>query len=223
MYTIIGQRRNYMTSPALKLLILNRINLAPVSIIWTPIDFLDLGKRYAVDKALQRLVHSETLQRIGRGLYTKKRINPLTTKPAAPDYQQVVEAISRRDQVKLLIDGMSAANALGLTNTVPGQVIVHTDGRLRPIKLGKLVIKFKVTAPSKLYWAGHPAMYIIQALYWLQDSLKTSDINELRKIELKLMQYLSTSGQREKICQDLLSGLHTVPFWMQERIRKLAS
>jgi hypothetical protein len=34
---------------------------------------------------------------------------------------------------------------------VPAYVVVHTDARIRPIKLGKLTITFKLTAPSRLY------------------------------------------------------------------------
>lgn len=200
----------------------DRIGKAHASAIWTPIDFVDLGSRDAIDKTLQRLVHSGYLQRIDRGLYTQIHTNPLTGKPAAPDYQKVIEAVSRREQIRVLVDGMSAANALGLTNAVPGQVIVHTDGRLRPIQVGNLTIQFKLTAPSKLYWAGHPAMQIIQALYWLHSSLKKDD-TELQNTESKLIRVLLTPHSGKKICHDLLNGLHTVPTWMQVWIRKLIS
>ena len=37
--------------------------------VCTPKDFIDLGSRDAVDKALSRLVKQNTLRRIGRGLY----------------------------------------------------------------------------------------------------------------------------------------------------------
>jgi hypothetical protein len=37
-------------------------------------------------------------------------------------------------------------------------VVVHTDTRLTPINLGALHISFRKTAPSKLYWAGRPAI-----------------------------------------------------------------
>jgi hypothetical protein len=37
--------------------------------VWTPIDFLDLGPRAAVDKSLQRLYADKKLSRIDRGLY----------------------------------------------------------------------------------------------------------------------------------------------------------
>lgn len=40
-----------------------------------------------------------------------------TLNPADP--RQVVEAIARRDQIRVLLYGMTAANGFGLTNAVP--------------------------------------------------------------------------------------------------------
>ena len=60
----------------------------------------------------------------------------------------IIEAVARRDQIRLLVDGITAANQLGLTDAVPARVIVHTDARIRPIRLGKLTINFKLTAPN---------------------------------------------------------------------------
>lgn len=70
----------------------------------------------------------------------------------------MVEAIARRDQIRVLVDGMTAANDLGLTNEIPAKIIVHTDSRLKPIRLGNLEISFRSTAGRKLFWAGRPAM-----------------------------------------------------------------
>jgi uncharacterized protein DUF6088 len=71
-------------------------------------------------KVLQRLAQAGQLRRIDRGLYDTPRVNPLTKKPAVPDYyRQVIDAVARRDQVRMLVDGMTAANDLGLTTAVP--------------------------------------------------------------------------------------------------------
>jgi len=52
------------------------------------------------------------------------------------------------------------------------QVVVHTDGRLRPIQLSNLTIHFRLTAASKLYWVWSPrGMQVVQALHWLRDTL----------------------------------------------------
>ena len=200
---------------------MQRISQASGSTVWTPVDFLDLGNRDAVDKTLQRLVASGDLRRIDRGLYDQPRVNTLTKQPASPDYSSVIDAVGRRDQVRILIDGMTAANDLGLTHAVPGQIIVHTDGRMRPIQLGNLTIQFKRTSPSKLYWAGHPAMRIVQALYWLHSSIQDGAEIGQDIVKAKLTRLLRDSIQASQIRDDLQSGLHTVPSWMQQWIREL--
>ncbi|WP_321575013.1 DUF6088 family protein [Paraburkholderia franconis] len=79
-----------------------------------PADFAQLGSRDLVDKTLQRLVASGKLRRIDRGLYDMPSINRLTNRPSVPDYRAVVEAVARRDQIRVLVDGITAANDLGL-------------------------------------------------------------------------------------------------------------
>jgi hypothetical protein len=182
--------------------------------VWTPVDFLDLGPRDAVDKALQRLVATGDLRRVDRGLYDQARQNALTGKAAVPDYRSVIDAVSRRDQVRVLVDGMSAANALGLTDAVPAQVVVRTDGRLRPIQLGNLTIKFRFTAASKLYWAGRPAMQIVQALHWQRDTL-----SEQRDAISNRLKRLLASDAGASLRDDLRQGLPTLPAWMQDLLR----
>lgn len=210
-------------TPVLKSLVMQRISQAPVATVWTPVDFLDLGSREGVDKALQRLVASDKLRRVERGLYDCPRVNPLTGQVSVPDYRNVIDAVGRRDQVRLLIDGLAAANELGLTKTLPGQIVVHTDGRLRPIRLGNLTLQFKLTAPSKLYWSGRPAMQVVQSLYWLRDGLKHDAQIDQDAIQAKLIRLLQDSRQGGAIRADLRSGLHTMPSWMQRWIREMVT
>ena len=76
-----------------------------------------------------------------------------------------------------------------------------------------------MTAPSKLYWAGRPAMRIVQALYWLHDQLQ--DDNEINQdlIQKKLIQLLQNTNQRDEMIKDLQQGVHTLPFWMQQWVK----
>lgn len=212
-----------MTAPAssIKSQLMQRIAQAPPSMVWTPVDFLDLANRDAVDKTLQRMVSSNLLRRIDRGLYDLPRTNSLTGKPGAPDYTSVIDAVGRRDQVRVLVDGMTAANDLGISNAVPGQVVVHTDGRLRPIVLDNLTVQFKLTAPSKLYWAGRPAMKLIQAMHWLRNERKHADAADQSTMNAKLVRLLRDPDHGDAIRQDLQTGLHTVPAWMQQWLREL--
>jgi hypothetical protein len=156
MSTNIGQTSLPRRGPSLDLRrgILDRIKRDKSIQVWTPNDFLDLGSRAAIDKALQRLANSRYIRRIDRGLYDVPHVNSLTGKASNPDYTAVIDAVARRDKARLLPDGITAANQLGLTDAVPAKVTVHTDARLRPIHVDRLVIDFKLTAPSRLYWAG---------------------------------------------------------------------
>lgn len=199
--------------------LLKRINQSPHK-IWMPMDFYDLGNRGIIDKTLQRLTHNHELRRIDRGFYDKPKINKLTGKTDAPDYQAVIDAVARRDQVRILPDGMTCANDLGLTNAVPSQVVVLTDGRLSPITINNLTIRFKTTAPSKLYWAGRPAMRIIQSLYWLSEIFKKDD-EAKKNVFKKISVLLLNSDKKNEICVDLKTGLHTLPMWMQTCVKEL--
>lgn len=201
----------------LKSLVLSRIASGPPKSVWTAADFLDLGSRDAVDKALQRLVAAGDIRRIDRGLYDKPQQNVLTKQSNPPDPAQVIDAIARRDQIRVLVDGMTAANDLGLTNAVPAKIVVHTDARLRPVKLGNLTISFKPTAASKLYWAGRPAMRLVQALHWLRDTTDPQTLSAQVRALLRRM------PQADDVRADLADGLPTLPAWMQDLLRPIVS
>jgi hypothetical protein len=185
--------------------------------VWTPADFADVGGRAAVDKALQRMVASGQLRRIERGLYDKPAQNALTGKSTVPDYRAVIDAITRRDQVRWLIDGMTAANTLGFTNAVPAKIEVLVDARLKPVTLGNQKIVFKHAAPSRLYWAGRPGMYLVQALHWLHDVM-SNDV-EGATVRKTVRRLLDDKDTGPALLDDLKGGLSAMPIWMQDILR----
>jgi hypothetical protein len=179
--------------------------------VWVPADFADLGPRGAVDQALHRLVRAGMIRRITRGLYDKPTLNALTGKSTRPDPRSVIDALARRDSARMIVDGLTAANDIGLSDAVPAHIIVHTDARLQSLALGNLTIDFKITAPSKLFWAGRPAMRVVQALHWLRDTLQ-SDAPRVRK---RLRSIFADPVYGSAITADLRDGLSTLPIWMQ--------
>lgn len=189
--------------------------------VWTPADFADLGGRAALDKTLQRLAAAGELRRIDRGLYDRPRKNSLTGQPTVPDYRAVIRAVTRRDQARAVVDGMTAANDLGLTTAVPARIEVLVDARLKPIKLGKQEIHFKFAAPSRLYWADRPAMRVVQALYWMQDMLAQDD--ERDRVGDVLRRLFADPKHGKAIRDDLRAGLSALPIWMQEFLRDLVT
>lgn len=201
----------------LKSSIADQIDTVGPGQVWVPADFAQLGNRDAIDKTLQRMVQAGALRRIDRGLYDRPLLNRLTRRHAAADYRAVTEAIARRDHLRLLVDGMTAANDLGLTDAVPARVTIHTDARRRAIHLDNLTINFKRTAPSRLYWAGRPAMRVVQALYWLKDTLAS----DRERIMRRLTRVLAEPVHGAAIRADLLDGFGVLPAWMQNLIREL--
>ncbi|KUM25382.1 hypothetical protein AU467_04375 [Mesorhizobium loti] len=185
--------------------------------VWTPTDFLDLGSRDAVDQSLSRMTAAGDIRRITRGLYDLPRFNSLTGKSTNPDPRQVIDALARRDQARMLVDGLTAANDLGLSDAVPAKIAVHTDARLRRIQLGAQTITFKPTAPSRLYWAGRPGMRVVQALHWLRDMLGSDH----ERIERRLASILADPEHGSAIVADLREGLTSLPDWMQNFLRPL--
>ena len=200
--------------------LLTRIESSPGE-VWTPGDFVDLGARAAIDKALQRLTIAGDLRRIDRGLYDRPRENELTGRPTVPSYRAIIRAVARRDRVRVVVDGITAANDLGLTTATPARIEVLADARLKPIRIGNQEIYFKFAAPSRLYWANRPAMRIVQALHWMQDVLAQD--RERRRVEVTLRQLLADPMHGQAICDDLRAGLSALPIWMQEFLRPLLS
>ncbi|HEY2356112.1 MAG TPA: DUF6088 family protein [Phenylobacterium sp.] len=201
----------------LKATILGRMTAEAPFGVWTPADFLDAGPRDAVDQALHRLARAGDIRRIARGLYDRPQLNSLTRQQSVPDPRAVIDALSRRDNARMLVDGITAANDLGLSDAVPSKVVVHTDARLTSLDLGNLQIRFHKAAPSKLYWAGRPGMRVVQALQWLKDKV-TTDGPQLRQ---RVARILTDPVHGAAITRDLRDGLSTLPAWMQDFLRPL--
>ena len=122
--------------------------------VCTPRDFLDLGSRGAIDQALSRLVRAGRLRRAGHGLYDRPRMSGVLGRPAPVDLDATVRALARRDGIRIMPDGLVAANQLGLTNAVPGKASYVTDGHSRTLKVDGRTVRFRHAPPSVLRWAG---------------------------------------------------------------------
>lgn len=122
--------------------------------VWVPADFADLGPCGAMDQVLHRLVRSGTIRRVTRGLYDKPHHNTLTGKSTHPDPRSVIDALARRDSARMIVDGITAANDIGLSDAVPAHIIVHTDARLKSLALGNLLINFKKLPPANCFAPG---------------------------------------------------------------------
>ena len=104
---------------------------------FSPTDFLDLGSRNAVDKALSRRAAAASIRRVACGLYDVPRKHPIVGL-AVPSADNVAKALAEKAGTRLQPTGAYAANLLGLSDQVPAKVVFLTDGRSKRVRIGKL-------------------------------------------------------------------------------------
>ena len=179
----------------------------------TPGDFLGLGSRYAVDQALSRLVKAGKLRRIGHGLYDMPRFSGVLNRPAPADMDAAVSALARRDGVRIMPDGLVAANRLGLTNAVPAKAGYITDGSSRTLQIDGRTVRFRHGRPRIMQWAGRPAAPVVQALEWLGPDA-AGDAQVVAMLRRRLP---------DEVKHDLKQNINGVPGWAVPLARSIVS
>ena len=177
---------------------------------FTPNDFLDLGGRAAVDKALSRLAIKGTIRRLARGLYEYPREHP-ELGILSPDIQKIAKALAGKDRIRLQPAGAYATNLLGLSEQVPAKVVFLTDGSSRTVKIGRQEIQLRRTTPRNMAAAGRLCGLLMQALRHLgQTHITPARMKHLKR----------TLPAKER--QQLLKDLPLAPAWMHPLFRELA-
>ena len=92
-----------------------------------------------------------------------------------------------------------------------------TSARLKPVTLGNQKVVFKHAAPSRMYWAGRPGMYVVQALHWLHDVI-SNDV-EGATVRKTVRRLLADKETGPVLLEDLKKGLSAMPIWMQDILR----
>lgn len=167
--------------------ILEKIKKAKRGSLFYTEDFLSFGNYKAVSKALERLVNSDEITRVSRGIFAILEKDPIIGK-VYPSTEDIAESIRKRDKARLIPTGTLALNALGLSTQVPMNLVYLTDGSARKIKLGKRSIIFKKASPKNLAVIGNISGLAIQALKEIgKDNVSENEsdiiINHLKKEE----------------------------------------
>ena len=178
--------------------------------VFTPNDFVALGSRAAIDKALSRLTAEGTIRRLNRGLYDYPKSHPVLG-ILSPNPEAVAKALKGEAAVRIKPFGAYAANILGLTEQVPARIVFLTDGANKTVRVGKQEIRLKHTTPKNMATAGKSSGLVIEALRELG---KTNiDENMIGKLRERL-------GANEK--RQLLKDIHFAPEWMHKYLRPIA-
>src|ERR1041384_2511262 len=190
--------------------ILSRIYGHGMGAVVTPSQFLDLGTRDAVDKALSRLAARGKIRRLARGIYEYPRQHP-ELGVLSPDFEKVARALAGKHRIRLQPAGAYAANLLGLSEQVPAKIVFLTDGPSRTVKIGRQEIHLRRTTPRNMAAAGRLSGLLMQAFR----SLGRQHITRQRLARLK-----RTLPAKER--KQLIKDLPLAPAWMHPFFRELA-
>jgi hypothetical protein len=191
--------------------ILDRLRSGPQTRVWTPMDFLDLGSRAAVDKALSRNCQAGHIRRAGRGLYHVPKSHPLLGQ-LGPDPHDLHAAIARMDNSKFFPTGAHAANALGLSDQIPMRPWLLTTGRSRRIRQGKGEIVIRHVSPRFVSTKNPKSAQVILALRWIGRRFVNDDT------VAKLRRNLSPHDRAA-----LPADAGCAPAWIGDIFRRVAS
>jgi hypothetical protein len=190
--------------------ILDRIRTGPQDRVWTPLDFLDLGSRAAVDNTLSRKCKSGLISRAGRGLYHVPRSHPALGS-LGPSYGAMQDLVHRKAGGDIFPTGAHAANVLGLSDQVPMRSWHLTTGPNRRIRSGKSEIVLRHVSPRFVNTKNPKSAQVILALRWLGKRAVDDDvISTLRR-------NLSPSER-----SDLLADAACAPAWIADIFHQLA-
>ena len=143
-------------------------------------QFLKLGSRASVDKALSRLVSEGVIQRIIRGVFMRPQTNRYIGM-VAPSVREVVEVMAKDQGEIIQVQGAVAVNRFKLSTQVPVLPIFCTTGPSRKFKIGNLTVQLRHASRRKLLLAGKTSGMAISALWYLgKNNVNPSVIRTIR-------------------------------------------
>jgi hypothetical protein len=94
-----------------------------------------------------------------------------------PSVEAIAKEIARRDKARIVPTGLYALNVLGLSTQIPANIVFHTDGASRKIKVYNQSITFKHVVPKNLAYKSEVLMLVVSALKEIgEDSASENDM-----------------------------------------------
>ncbi len=175
-------------------------------------DFLDLGSRNPVDKALSRLCTQGIIRRVTTGIYDLPRKDKELGGMLSPEANQVAHAIARKNGVSIQPSGALAANMLGLSTQVPAKIVYLTNGKSRTVDVGNRHLIFKRVEPREMQPGKEIGILVTQALRFLgKDQIDKNVLAHLKRL-------LSDADYK-----NLLKDARYMEDWIWEAVRQIGS
>ena len=174
-------------------------------------DFTAFGTSEAIKKALFRLEKSGMLVHLAHGIYLYPSIDKkLGLGILYPSVESIAKEIARRDKARIVPTGLYALNVLGLSSQVPTNIVFHTDGAPRKIRVYNQLITFKHVVPKNLAYKSELLMLIVSAFKEIgEHSVSEVHINTVKKV---------LSQETE---ENILRDIHLAPVWIRKKIQQI--
>jgi hypothetical protein len=188
--------------------VFNKMKRAKAGTLFFIEQFSELAEQTTIRKALQRLKENEKIVRVAQGIYAIPKESELVGK-IIPGAEEVMAAIAKKDQFRIMPTGIQAQYLLGLSTQVPMKLVYLTDGAPRTITIGKQTVNLKKTIPKNLIAKGEISGLVIQAL-------KTIGKDKLdEKSETIILEQL----KNEKL-ENILHDSKLAPVWVATILKK---
>ena len=185
-----------------------RIETLPEDSVLFRSDFPDYHSEF-VGGTLSELTNEGVLVKLAQGIYARPRKSRFGV--VLPSVEKIVQAISKRDNAKVIPFGMTALNALGLSTQVPMNYTYLTTGSERTISLKNQQVVLKRGVPKNFCYTTRLISLMVQALRALkQENVGQEEIQTIR-----------TLITREQDKESLARDVDMMPAWMKRIVKPM--
>ena len=174
-------------------------------------DFTDKTSNDNVRQIFSRLESEGKIRRILPGIYDKPAYSEILKENAAPNPNNVAEAIARKNNWTITPSGNVALNLLGLSTQVPAKWEYISSGPSNEYQIENTKISFIHRADKEVSRMSRKTSLIIQAIKSLGKDQISNEI--IKKIVIK-------TTVEERIA--LLSEARQTTNWIYEVIKKIS-
>ena len=181
-------------------------------VAFTKDEYAHYSNPKRVQKALEQLVKKGLVVRVARGIYCYPKIDKVwNTGFLPPSYDDIANAIAKKERAQIVPTGVHALNRLGLSEQLPMRFVYLTSGRTRSVELEDgHTLQFVHTALKNLQFYNRTAMLVTFAL---KEIGKDNLTNEQKEHVLQLLK-----GEDKNA---LKHDLALMPDWIQAIVHEV--
>lgn len=159
-----------------------RIEASPKGGAFVVSDFTDIMDYETAKKNVARLEKTGMLRRVIRGVYDCPMYSEILQEYAAPDINEIAEALARNYNWTIAPSGNTALNLLGLSTQVPARWEYISTGPYRSYDIGKSKLSFSHRSNKTIEGMSRTTAMVIEALRAIgRDYMDDEVIYALRK------------------------------------------